>query len=611
MPRSTLVCVALFICGTFLSTHAFSAAGKKAAAKADPAVPAVEKALRAEVVGQVDRRAQLASTLEQHPDSGAARWQAGYVRDGNQWRSFDAPATELADAEANRQYRNRREEAPKTFAGQFDLANWCKKAGLKDQERAHLLLALSLAPDQEQPAVRQRLGYTQAGTQWVSEEQLRDWKIAIRRSDASVKKWSSRLERIAQRLDGNKPQRAAALAELRSIADASMVPAIELVLAGRDGESARAAVEALRHIDGPDSALALAKQAVFSSSPEVRQSASQALRDRKFEDFVPALIGLLATPARGEYRTLYDPLRGVLLYSYIMATEMENQFQVAALNVASQVVFVRVHFKDYINNAQTRIVVDAASRRQDLDSSRSAGDILFQCEHQRETENDRIQELNSRVIAVLAHVSGGEPTPDAPKWWQWWYDFTDAPPAGTKAVVVVNEEEQAVAPTVIPFLSRSCFAAGTPVWTDFGLIPIETIKVGDRVLAKDIESGELTYKPVLLTTVNPPKELMTLRFDEESIVSTKGHRFWSSGSGWTKARDLAPQTLLHTVTGNTPIWSAKPEPARQTYNLVVDDFHTYFVGNIGVLCEDLHRTSPTNSIVPGLSRANAAAPTNK
>ena len=608
MLRITLVRPLLFVCGTLLGALACAAAEKKAAAKADPALPEVERALRAEATGDIDRRSQLAATLDQHPDSAVARWQAGYLRLGKQWQSFDALPQETGDAEVVvSQYRQRRAEAPRTYAGQLELANWCHKAGLKDQERAHLLLAVSLAADQDLPALHRRLGDRQFGKQWVSEAQVRDWETAFRRSDTSLKKWSTRLERIARRLEGTKPQRESALAELRSLTDPSVVPAIELVLAGRSEESAGTAVETLTRIEGPEASLALARQAVFSTWPEIRKSATRALRERRFEDFVPALIGVLATPARGEYRVLYDQSRGQLLFSYVMATELENQFQVAALNVASQVIFVRAGRTD----GPSQIVATTGSQRQNVDLSRRTDDILYEREQQRDSENDRIDQLNGRVIAVLADVSGAQPTPDAQKWWRWWYDFTDAPPAGTKPVVVVSEDEYAAAPILIPYLSHSCFAAGTPVWTDSGLVAIERLIVGDRVLAKNIETGELTYKPVLLTTVNPPKDLLTLRFQDESIVCTKGHRFWTSGSGWTKARDLAPQTLLHTATGNTSFRSARPGPSEQTYNLVVDDFHTYFVGKAAILCEDLRRTSLTNRVVPGLDRSKAVAEAHK
>jgi hypothetical protein len=117
----------------------------------------------------------------------------------------------------------------------------------------------------------------------------------------------------------------------------------------------------------------------------------------------------------------------------------------------------------------------------------------------------------------------------------------------------------------------------------------------------------LAYKPVLQTTVRPPKELTTLRFGDESIVCTGGHRFWTSGEGWVKARDLTAHALLHTATGNAPVWSAKQGDARETYNLVVADFHTYFVGKTGVLCQDLLLPAGTNNPVPGLARSDVAA----
>src|SRR5262249_15379228 len=133
----------------------------------------------------------------------------------------------------------------------------------------------------------------------------------------------------------------------------------------------------------------------------------------------------------------------------------------------------------------------------------------------------------------------------------------------------------------------SCFAAGTPVWTETGLAPIEKIQVGDRVLSKDVETGALAYLPVIQTTLRPPKELCTVVIGDETIACTGGHRFWSSGEGWVKARDLAPQARLHTVTGSEAIELQKTDRSEETYNLVVPDFHTYFVGRAGILVQDL------------------------
>jgi hypothetical protein len=103
---------------------------------------------------------------------------------------------------------------------------------------------------------------------------------------------------------------------------------------------------------------------------------------------------------------------------------------------------------------------------------------------------------------------------------------------------------------------------------------------------------------------------MTLRFTGETLVCTGGHRLWVSGTGWVKARDLVPQTLLHTVTGNTPVSIVKSGESAETYNLVVGDFHTYFVGNTGLLSQDVLIPRATNKVVPGLEKPKVGAHTN-
>ena len=52
----------------------------------------------------------------------------------------------------------------------------------------------------------------------------------------------------------------------------------------------------------------------------------------------------------------------------------------------------------------------------------------------------------------------------------------------------------------------------------------------------------------------------------------------------------------------TPVWTARKGQTGNGYNLVVADFHTYFVGQTGVLCQDLLPPRRTNSVVPGLAR---------
>jgi hypothetical protein len=243
----------------------------------------------------------------------------------------------------------------------------------------------------------------------------------------------------------------------------------------------------------------------------------------------------------------------------------------------------------------------AVSGRRLHDNARTDADQSFEREAQLTSDNERAAELNRQVISVLAGVTGRDPTPDPAAWWQWWADQTDYQQIGDKHVVSVVTEEVKGDPT-ITFRRGSCFSAGTPVWTEFGQQAIETIQVGDRVLAQDIETGRLAYKPVVRTTVRPARQLLRLRFGDDMLVATAGHRFWVCGEGWVQARNLKPQSLAHTVTGNTPIGPAQPGPVAETYNLIVADYHDYFVGRAGILVQDLPLPQPTNVSLPGLAR---------
>lgn len=609
-----------------------SSAPKKSAPRPDPGVPAVEKVLRDEIAGEVDRRGRLADTLASHPESAAARWQSGFVREENTWRPFDDPSSAAGESQSLKEYRDRRSDGPHTFQGQLELANWCRQHELADQERAHLWAALELAGDQDGSDVVRRLGFVLVGNRWLNRQDLSTWQRQIRTSLDSVKRFGPRLEKIAQQLEGSDRQRELAARELKRLNDPDVIPAVEYVLCGRE-HAARLAVAALARFGESAASLALARQAAFSSLPDVRSEASAALKPRRFEDFVPDLVGLLSAPARVEgtrgWRYSEDlgqfaggPVSLAFASSYLIARETEDQFRVELLNtldnrltelLAAQGTLISFRlatatgeFELTTSSGGRRLVRDLGRSILSVEQTRTDGDRLHAVQSAVDAENARTEDLNRRIINVLAVLSGRDATDDVQSWWRWWADYTDTTRIGDKPVVVQRVDETIGDPTA-RFTRLSCFAAGTPVWTDRGLAAIESVKVGDRVLSQDIESGELAYKPVIKATVRPPKELTTLRFGDEAITCTGGHRFWACGEGWIKARDLKSHVILHTVTGNTLLSSAKPGQTAQTHNLVVADFHTYFVGKTGVLCQDLLIPQGTNVLVPGLPRARTAA----
>jgi hypothetical protein len=148
-------------------------------------------------------------------------------------------------------------------------------------------------------------------------------------------------------------------------------------------------------------------------------------------------------------------------------------------------------------------------------------------------------------------------------------------------------------------VKRSCFVRGTGVRTRSGLRPIERIQAGDLVLSQDVESGELTYRPVLSTTIRPPSPVRRIRVGDEVITATAGHPFWVTGHGWQMAKFLQAGDLIHGLAGSWPLQSADEAGEQEAYNLVVGDFHSYFVGEHGLLVHDNELRQPTRAILPG------------
>jgi len=211
------------------------------------------------------------------------------------------------------------------------------------------------------------------------------------------------------------------------------------------------------------------------------------------------------------------------------------------------------------------------------------------------TENQQNSRLNNDIADLLGKVTDSSIHEFPEYWWKWWATRieVDTQEKVNRKVVEADEWE-------VLHLNMSCFVAGTPVWTERGAIPIEQLRVGDRALSKDVETGEVAYRPIIRTTTREPKPLVVINLGVEQITSTGGHPFWVAGEGWVRARQLKAGQILHTPTGTMTIESVSETDDDKTYNLVVDGFHTYFVGMSQVLVHDVSITSPTDAVVPGL-----------
>lgn len=135
--------------------------------------------------------------------------------------------------------------------------------------------------------------------------------------------------------------------------------------------------------------------------------------------------------------------------------------------------------------------------------------------------------------------------------------------------------------------NRTCFVAGTLVFTACGLIAIENIRVGDKVFSQNTETGEQAVKTVVETYVRQVTELVHLRIDGEDITTTHDHPFYVVNYGFKDAGKLSRQDKLFGNDGRVcpidDISFLSEETPRTVYNFQVEDHHTYFVGYAGIL----------------------------
>jgi hypothetical protein len=143
--------------------------------------------------------------------------------------------------------------------------------------------------------------------------------------------------------------------------------------------------------------------------------------------------------------------------------------------------------------------------------------------------------------------------------------------------------------------------AGSKIQTDLGLRPVETIQIGDNVVSQNIETGEISLKPVIRTSQRPPSITCTIVLvNKEKIQGTLGHHWWVIGKGWTKTKDLLAGMHIRTDSGSIEIAKLEDAEEATTYNISVADHHSYFVGEARLLSFDSRELVPTFQLVPGV-----------
>ena len=132
-------------------------------------------------------------------------------------------------------------------------------------------------------------------------------------------------------------------------------------------------------------------------------------------------------------------------------------------------------------------------------------------------------------------------------------------------------------------VNQTCFTRETLVATENGQIQIDEIKAGDKVGVYDIYKGKTELKEVLTVYVHDQTEVLHLHTTAGDIDATTNHPFYVIGRGWVAAGDINEGDEVYLIDGSTAVVKGeeleKIEEPIKVYNLEVEDYNTFFVGD--------------------------------
>ena len=222
--------------------------------------------------------------------------------------------------------------------------------------------------------------------------------------------------------------------------------------------------------------------------------------------------------------------------------------------------------------------------------------------------NADARQVNASALQILSTFSDRDLGEDRAAWISWWTEERGYSAIRTSQQTTTKPTFNQVvpAPYTPSYVPKDCFGAGTPALTLDGPRPIESIRVGDRVLSQDSTTGALSYQPVVAVSHDSPEPTLRVRLGGDSIIATGIHRFWKSGHGWVMARDLRPGDQVRTLGGLAEVEAVEPDAVQPVFNLEVAEGRSFFAGRLAALVHDKTLVEPVLDpfdAPPSLARA--------
>ena len=567
---------------------------------------ALTKVLQREPTEELNRTAELAR-LRLIDDSNQTWWQSGFIGDGENRLTYEEAVAAARSRSAYSEYLERKASV-RTLREHRVFSDWCREHRLNAEAEAHLLAAVANTVSPRETVMR-RLGFERINGQWTSSDDRERMQAATSLYEQSLKKWGKTVRDIATGLSGSLQERTEALETLREMHDPDAVPALH-VLARRNPDAARHAVRTLAQIKSLHAAEVLVTIALNAERESTRQVACQALQAHPTSTSVPLLVNEMQfeveeTPSievmAGACGNIYTNVTNVVRRENWDAVVIDErvvdrgkmhpkQGRLSAAEQASNTVALGP--KGLIN-ARTLAIAAQMQLGYQLAATRREAWVA--------ARNAQIRETNRIIGAVLAEITGAEPSADPNYWREWWHAENDA--EIDKALVVrtgEGEVRKANASLPLRYDARTRLAGDTLVLTRSGRKPASSVQAGDLLLSKNPETGRLEFRPVVRTTSgeNIADRRIMLK-NGRSICGSASQKVWCSGQGWKQFREVEAGDMLHTNTGSVEVRTVDPASASDGCSLLVAGVHTFFVGDDGILVHDMQLPRPTDSVVPG------------